>query len=182
MNQACLHQVITLDQSFSSDKTVKHSVSGDSIVTDFFILVVIKLGSQVTWVAFLFLWFWPYKVWARSSWSLFALHFLDWVFRCGKLLFYFLELLESPFVIFFVLDVGVFSSNMSWSWLTDVCKFWFCEYAPCLGRLNYYVAINLNAPEHQPSVVQDWSIVEFAREKIFGARIKSLLGIRTSVR
>ena len=106
MNQACLHQVITLDQSFSSDKTVKHSVSGDSIVTDFFILVVIKLGSQFTWVAFLFLWFWPYKVWARSSWSLFALHFLDWVFRCGKLLFYFLELLESPFVIFFVLDVG----------------------------------------------------------------------------
>jgi len=48
MNQACLHQVITLDQSFSSDKTVKHSVSGDSIVTDFFILVVIKLGSQFT--------------------------------------------------------------------------------------------------------------------------------------
>jgi hypothetical protein len=37
--------------------------------------------------------------------------------------------------------------------------------------------MNLDAPEHQPSVAQDLTIVEFAREKMFSDLDKTLAGI-----
>jgi hypothetical protein len=49
---------------------------------------------------------------------------------------------------------------MSPRWFSEVCKF-----GP-LGRWNYYVAMNLNALEHQPLVAQDLTAVEFAQEKM----------------